>query len=158
MSAQEVLSTAPATREASDKCSWVLLFTVVIVTSEPALILLKASCGWRRKVNAVLGCMIRQIPSSETGFLCSLVTGPGDWAFRKACPVRTRQRKLEKFSPEKTKLKRSIRWYLPIIKSYIKCHSPWRFSLTMAPPKEGQLPIISSHSSYTPPLQSITLE
>lgn len=36
MSAQEVLSTAPATQEASDKCWWVLLFIVVIVTSESA--------------------------------------------------------------------------------------------------------------------------
>lgn len=158
MSAQEVLSTAlPPKKHPINADGCCCLLWLLSLLSQP-LILLKTSCGWRRKVNAVLGCMIRQIPSSETGILCSPVTGPGDWAFQKACPVRTRQRKLKKFSPEKTKLKRSIRWYLSIIKSYIKCHSPWKFSLTMAPSKEGQLPIISSHSSYTPPLQSITLE
>lgn len=36
MGAQEVLGTAPATGEASDKCSWGRCFIVVIVASKPA--------------------------------------------------------------------------------------------------------------------------
>lgn len=36
MSAQEVLSAEPTTGEAFDKYLWVLLFIVVIITSEPA--------------------------------------------------------------------------------------------------------------------------
>lgn len=67
----------------------------------------------------------------------------GDWEFWKACPVRTRQRKLKRFGPKKTKLKCSIRWYPPIIKSHTKCHCSRRSSLTMAPPKKGQLPVIT---------------